>query len=179
MTHRIGTNQHRVKQKYATVVYLIMIIILLLIWAIGREWTISHPVLSPCPETGCSVKVLYASEEFTRDERIDQWVNKYAFAYAKNRWEGLRTKTLLHFLLLKEQGYGGSANCGDSGLACGPLQFHESTYRRFRGSMMRANVVKAWGSRLDMEDAIQTAAWAICVGREREWGPVLRGEIQL
>jgi hypothetical protein len=35
------------------------------------------------------------------------------------------------------------------------------------------------GSRLDMENAIDTAAWAIADGRETAWGPIARGEIKL
>jgi hypothetical protein len=112
-------------------------------------------------------------------EKIDAWVHKYAMKYGKTPWAQNRTKALLHFLLLREQNYGGSQNCGDSGKACGPLQFHEATYKEYRTIMMDDYLVTNLGSRLDMENAIETAAWAINNGREKAWGPVARGEIKL
>lgn len=86
---------------------------------------------------------------------------------------------MLHFLLLREQNYGGSKNCGDSGLACGPLQFHEGTYERNRKDMIDKGFVNDIGSRHDMSDAIETTAYMISIGQENQWGPVARGEIKL
>lgn len=179
MKHKIGSNQHQTKQKYAPIVYGTLIILTLLVWIIGREWTITHPVKSPCADTGCFVKVIMAKEPLTRDQQIDVWVNHYAFKYAKDRWTYIRTKALMHYLLLREQGYGGSDARGDGGLAAGPLQYHEATYQGYRAIMIKRGLVKDVGSRLDMENAIETTAWAINDGREVAWGPVYRGEIKL
>lgn len=135
---------------------------------------ITPSIISPCPETGCFVKTVYADEQKV-DILVDTYANKYGTTpYAKNR-----TKALIHYLLLREQNYGATTACGDSGLACGPLQFHEATYIAFRKSMIKKGFVSSVGSRLNMKDAIETTAWAIANGREKEWGPVMRGEIKI
>jgi hypothetical protein len=110
---------------------------------------------------------------------IDKFVNLYSDKYGKTRYEKNRIKALLHYLLLREQNYGGSDNCGDSGKACGPLQFHEPTYIGYRKIMIQRGLVKEIGSRLLMANAIETAAWAISDGREQAWGPVARDEIKI
>ena len=107
-------------------------------------------------------------------EDVDCWVDQYAHQYAKSDAEVNRIKVLLHFLLYKESMYGVNTNCGDGGLSCGPLQFHQSTWERMRNQMG-----EPIGDRFDMRLAIQTTAWAIATGHELEWGPVLRGEIQI
>ncbi|TVL99545.1 MAG: hypothetical protein CV087_17450 [Candidatus Brocadia sp. WS118] len=115
----------------------------------------------------------------TPTPKVDDLVDTYSKKYGKTPYKANRTKALLHFLLLREQNYGGSNNCGDSGKACGPLQFHAGTYQGYRKIMMDKGLVSDMGSRLDMEDAIETTAWAINDGRESAWGPVARGEIKL
>ena len=139
----------------------------------------SYKVISPIPKS----YIVEAKENvyitLPPKETVDTWVDKYANKYGTTPSQINRIKVLLHFLLLKEAGYGSNKNCGDSGLACGPLQFHEPTYKGFRKIMMQKGLVKEMGSRLDMENAIETTAWAISDGRENNWGPVLRGEIKL
>lgn len=115
----------------------------------------------------------------TPTPKIDDLVDTYSKKYGKTRYQANAIKVKLHFLLLKEQNYGGSNNCGDSGKACGPLQFHEPTYKAYRKIMIKNGFVTELGSRLDMEDAIETTAWAISDGRETAWGPIARGEIKL
>lgn len=146
---------------------------LFLIWSVG-SYVEAHRLISPCPDTGCHVAVVYADET-----KVDELVDIYSFRYGKTRYERNRIKALLHFLLLKEQNYGGSDSCGDHGLACGPLQYHQATYESFRKIMMKKGFVKTMGSRLNMKDAIETTAWAISDGREGNWGPVARKEIIL
>lgn len=155
---------------------LVLIILMLLATLAGREYQHAHPILSPCPESGCISKVQAAEpKQMTTDEMVDFYANKYG----KYPWEKLTIKVKLHYLLLRESAYGNSKNCGDGGLACGPLQFHESTYQSFRKIMMTKNLVKYIGSRFDLEDAIETTAWAISDGRENNWGPIARGEIKI
>lgn len=110
---------------------------------------------------------------------VDKLVDTYSKKYGVDTYKQNRTKAMIHFLLLKEQNYGGSDACGDGGKACGPLQYHEPTYIGYRKIMMRRGLVSEMGSRLDMKDAIETTAWAINNGRETAWGPILRGEINL
>ena len=107
-------------------------------------------------------------------EDVDCWVDQYAHQYAKNPAEANRIKVMLHFLLYKESMYGVNTNCGDGGLSCGPLQFHQSTWERMRNQMG-----EPIGDRFDMETSIATTAWAIATGHELEWGPILRQEIQI
>lgn len=110
---------------------------------------------------------------------VDKLVDTYSKKYGKTTYKANRTKALIHFLLLREQNYGGSNARGDGGLAAGPLQFHDGTYISYRNMMIKQGLVSDMGSRLDMEDAIETTAWAINDGRENAWGPVARGEIKL
>lgn len=115
----------------------------------------------------------------TPTPKVDDLVDIYSKKYGKTPYQANRTKALIHFLLLREQNYGGSNARGDGGLAAGPLQFHEGTYISYRNMMIQQGLVSDMGSRLDMEDAIETTAWAINDGREKAWGPVARGEIKL
>lgn len=115
----------------------------------------------------------------TPTPNVDKLVDTYSKKYGVDTYKQNRTKAMIHFLLLKEQNYGGSDACGDGGKACGPLQFHEPTYIGYRKIMIRRGLVSEIGSRLDMKDAIETTAWAINNGRETAWGPILRGEINL
>jgi hypothetical protein len=115
----------------------------------------------------------------TPTPRVDDLVDTYSKKYGKTRYQQNRIKAMLHFLLLREQNYGGSNNCGDSGKACGPLQFHAGTYKGYRNIMIKRGLITDMGSRLSMNDAVETAAWAISDGRERAWGPVARNEIIL
>lgn len=117
--------------------------------------------------------------QITPTPDVDKLVDKYSKEYTDDTYKQNRTKAMIHFLLLKEQNYGGSDACGDGGKACGPLQYHEPTYIGYRNIMIRRGLVTEMGSRLNMEDAIQTTAWAINNGRETAWGPILRGEINL
>ena len=110
---------------------------------------------------------------------IDQLVDYSAKKYGKNKAQYLRIKAMIHPLLYKEALYGLNTNCGDSGKACGPLQFHAPTYTAYRKIMIKRGLVSEMGDRLNMVYAIDTAAWAISDGRENAWGPVLRGEIKL
>jgi hypothetical protein len=141
---------------------------------VGLVLYITRPsVISPCSDSGCQ------SVQYIPQETLDTMVHDYSYKYGKTSYERNRIKAMLHYLLLREQNYGGSEACGDGGKACGPLQFHEPTYISYRKIMIKRGLVNDMGSRLDMEDAIETTAWAIADGRERAWGPIARGEIQL
>ncbi len=59
------------------------------------------------------------------------------------------------------------------------MQFHEETYVRNRKDMMKKGLVLGMGSRLDTEDAIETAIYMFSIGQENQWGPVKRKEIKL
>jgi len=136
-------------------------------------------VVSPCSDSGCHVKVVEAEERLSDYQKIDRWVDIYAEKYGKSRYQINRLKALTHYLLLREQNYGGSTNCGDSGKACGPMQFHAGTYAKNREDMLKKGLAFDFGSRLDMENAIETAIYMFSIGQEKQWGPVLREEIKL
>jgi hypothetical protein len=176
MKLKIGSNQHEYKKRIISsdcawsIVCVLLVSVLTYTGLQITKPTIVSPVYGEGPQ-GYNVQ--------PKPLTVDEMVDKYATRYAKTTWQKNRTKALLHFLLLREQNYGGSNNCGDSGLACGPLQFHEATYQGYRKIMVARKLTNKIGSRLDMSDAIQTAAWAICDGRETAWGPVARQEIKL
>ena len=136
-------------------------------------------VVSPCSDSGCHVKVVEAEERLSDYQKIDRWVDIYCDKYEISQYRMNRCKALTHFLLLREQNYGGSTSCGDSGKACGPMQFHEETYIRNRKDMIKKGLTKEMKSRLDMESAIETAIYMFSIGQEKQWGPIARGEIVL
>lgn len=109
-------------------------------------------------------------------ENLDTWVDKYTRKYFDG-YKVSEVKMIMHCLLHRESGHGASHNCGDSGLACGPLQFHQETWNRMRGQMLKAGLIEDIGNRLDMEQAIHTTVWAIYSGRATEWGPIYRNYI--
>lgn len=107
---------------------------------------------------------------------VDKWVAFYSDKFGKTPSEKNHTRVLLHCLLFNESGYGSNKGHGDSGLAGGPLQYHQGTWDGFRGLMIKQGFTNTIGSRYDMEQAISTTAWAITHNRANNWGPVLRGE---
>jgi hypothetical protein len=101
---------------------------------------------------------------------------KYTYKYNQTTETRSHNLSILHCLLFKESRYGSGKGKGDGGLASGPLQFHEATYQSYRSQMMKAGLANHVGSRDDLEDAVDTTAWAIANGRAKAWGPVYRGE---
>lgn len=113
------------------------------------------------------------------DQQISCWVVKYATKYTNNVYERSVMIAKLHFLLSKEAKHGNVKTCGDNSKACGPLQFWAQTWTRMRTQMLKAGLITEIGDRNNMEQAIETTAWAIANGREKEWGPLLRNEIKI
>lgn len=148
-------------------------VILFFLLVYGVLQVFKTPILSPCPDNGC------ISVQYSIPKTVDFLVDMYATKYGKTKWLQLRTKALVHFMLLREAAYGNTTTCGDSGLACGPLQFHEPTYISYRKQMISKGLAQDMGSRWDMENAIDTASYIINEGGENNWGPVARGEIKI
>ena len=46
-------------------------------------------------------------------------------------------------------------------------------------AMIKKGLTKELGSRENMENAIETAIYMFSIGQDKQWGPVLRGEIAL
>lgn len=107
---------------------------------------------------------------------VDTWVALYSDKFGRTLSEKNHTKELLHCLLYNESGYGYNKGYGDSGLAGGPLQYHQSTWDGFRKIMLKRGLITEIGDRENMEQAIETTAWAIIDGRSLNWGPVYRGD---
>lgn len=189
--HRLGSNQYKkVKKSYL----LESLVAFSLTFYVGCVLVAGKPVHATADDLfldsltfenqvavsiNSEVNIAGTSAEIIVPLTVDEMVDKYADKYGKTQSYKNRTKALLHFLLYREAGYGSNKNCGDSGLACGPLQFHEPTYQGYRKIMIKEGHVDHVGSRLNMEDAIETCAWAVNDGREEAWGPYMRGEIKL
>jgi hypothetical protein len=191
---KIGSNQHQIRHKglkpeatRSLFKLLFIASFLIVAWNAYKmqnriryyQWRDANIHAAPCANfcSGYSGQVYAAEPEVLT---VDEMVDKYSDKYGSSKWLKLRTKALIHYLLLRESAYGSTTNCGDHGLACGPMQFHAATYTANRQRMMKLALVDHMGSRLDMEDAIETATWMIAVkGQEKQWGPVLRGEIKL
>lgn len=137
-------------------------------------WTIVHTLI-PTPTVMPPGKDL--PKEFS-DYQIDAWVTFYANKFAKTPGKVNHTRQLLHCLLYREAGYGSNKGHGDNGKAGGALQFHNPTWDGYRKIMMKRGLITEIGSRYDMEQAIETTAWAINDGRALAWGPFLRKECE-
>jgi hypothetical protein len=107
---------------------------------------------------------------------IDEWITYYADKYSKSQEKYFHTKQLLHCLMYRESRYDTNKGHGDNGKAGGPLQYHQGTWDGYRKLMIKQGHITEIGSRYDVEQAINTTAWAINDGRAKAWGPVLRGE---
>lgn len=108
-------------------------------------------------------------EPNTVDEWVDEAVNHYFDGYKVSE-----VKMIMHCLLHRESGHGASDRCGDNGKACGPLQFHNPTWKAYRKIMVDRGEAVEIGDRHDMKMAIWTTVWAIKDGRAKAWGPILR-----
>lgn len=105
-------------------------------------------------------------------ENISTWISDAVNQYLPtHKSESLM---ILHCLAHRESGHGASKAQGDGGLAGGGFQFHEATWQRMRGQMLKAGLITEIGSRFDLKQATYTTAWAIANGRALEWGPALR-----
>jgi hypothetical protein len=150
--------------------FAIVILTAMLVVAFIGPKIVKAQLLNPVVESNAQVHVFY----LPLPENEDTWVTKYAKMYGKTPGEVNHTRELLHCLLYNEAGYGSNKGKGDGGLASGPLQFHQATYIGYRKIMMKQGLVKEMGDRDNMEDAINTAAWALSTGRGDAWGPILR-----
>jgi hypothetical protein len=172
-----GTNQFKNKYKYIwglsseAIISIFQLLILILILAI-IAYKMQPKVISMIPD-----KIVYAEEP--KSLTIDEMVDKYSKQFGKTRWEQNRFKAMTHYLLLREQNYGGSNAMGDNGLAGGPMQFHAGTYTANRQRMIDKGLTDHMGSRFDMEDSISTAIYMFSLKQEKQWGPVARNEIIL
>lgn len=98
-------------------------------------------------------------------DAVDEFLSKHSS----------EARMIMHCLAHRENGHGGNPDGhGDGGLAGGPFQFHQATWDRMRGQMIKAGVATEVGSRYDFKESARTTAWAIANGRALEWGPILR-----
>lgn len=81
---------------------------------------------------------------------------------------------ILHCLAHRESGHGKSNKCGDSGRACGPMQFWQETWVRMRKQMIEQELADEISDRHNTKEAVRTTAWAIANGHAHEWGPIAR-----
>lgn len=187
MNRKRGSNKYQYKYRFSpdvvkSIIWVAFItaFLILSVLVCKYRYTLSYMtwrdrnVLAPCPNF-CA----YAGEIIVPDKKeltVDELVDKYANKYGKTKFAVSRTKAMIHYLLLRESNYGATNKCGDSGLACGVLQYHLATYKAYRAIMIKRELTDHIGSRLNIEDAIETTAWAINDGREMAWGPLARGE---
>jgi len=137
--------------------------------------------VSPVSKTEVRPAVKFAvvpveSKEERPEAQVSVLVEAVAAKYAHGDYEKYRLIYQLHCLLWKESNYYLNKAHGDNGLAGGALQFHEGTWVSFRREMMRQGLVAEIGSRYDLEQAVETAAWALAHGKGNHWGPIARGE---
>lgn len=126
-------------------------------------------------EPSAELVELEEDEEYAPSE-ADVLVGKYADKFGKTTGEKSRLRGVLHCLLNIESVHGNNDGHGDNGMAGGPLQFWEETYIGYRKLMIKEGLVTEIGSRYNLENAIETTAWALVSGRGKAWGPILRWE---
>lgn len=132
-----------------------------------------HPVQSLANNDIEIVTVEKPVEVETPRENIDTYIGDAVDEFLpKHKSEA---RMIMHCLAHRENGHGANPNAhGDNGLAGGPFQFHQATWDRMRGQMMKKGLATEIGSRYDFKEAARTTAWAISNGNGLEWGPVLR-----
>lgn len=148
---------------------------------VSKAVVLSHVMANPVIiETPVEVeKIVEVEKEVIKEipqENIDTWVAEYVDTYFAG-YKRSEMKMIMHCLLHRESGHqahGADGPHGDSGKAGGILQFHQPTWERMRGQMLKAGLVTEIGSRYDAEQAIHTTVWAIKNGRALEWGPINR-----
>ncbi len=112
-----------------------------------------------------------AKPEFTTDDMstyISQAVQEFLPAHQSE------SLMIMHCLAHRENSHAANRDCGDSGLACGPFQFHPETWAGYRKLMIKAGVATELSDRYDKKESARTTAWAISTGRAYAWGPILR-----
>ncbi len=109
------------------------------------------------------------------DENVHGWTKKYVDRYFTG-YERSEMYMIMQCLLHRESGHsdGDKAGKGDGGLAGGTLQFHQATWNRMRGQMLKAGEITEIGNRYNTEQSVHTTVWAINNGNALEWGPILR-----
>lgn len=111
---------------------------------------------SPAPETDdMSIYISQAVQEFLPTHKSESLM-------------------IMHCLAHRENGHAANRNCGDSGKACGPFQFHQPTWEGYRKLMIKEGKATEIGDRYDKKESARTTAWAIAGGRETAWGPIAR-----
>lgn len=105
----------------------------------------------------------------------DVWIGVYADKFATKKISSSKLRYQLHCLAHKENGHSANNKCGDNGNACGMYQFWAETWQRMRGQMLKKGLITEIGDRWNDQQAIETTAYAITHGMEKEWGPILRG----
>lgn len=118
------------------------------------------------------IRLAVVEPEITISNQVEKTVDRFA----KNESQKSYLLYLSHCLLFRESKHWENQNFGDGGLAGGPLQFHEATYQAYRKEMIKKGLVDHVGSRLNLEDSIETMIWAVMDGRGTAWGPIKRGE---
>jgi len=121
------------------------------------------------------ISISIVEEVEAKTERdADYLVGFYVDKYFQSDTQRSEMRMIMHCLLHRESNHYSDNNHGDGGLAGGPLQFHQATWVAYRKIMMEGYFVSEIGSRYDLEQAIETAVWAISDGRGLAWGPILR-----
>lgn len=141
------------------------------------EHVLANPIIVDRPVE--VEKVVEVEKEVVKEipqENMDTWVNKYVNRYFVG-YQVSEMKMIMHCLLHRESGHqahGENGPHGDNGKAGGVLQFHQETWERMRGQMLKTELIDEVGSRYNVEQAIHTTVWAIKNGNAKEWGPILR-----
>jgi len=163
---RRTTHYHRTKK----VMIQWSIVLIILIAVVYMAQPVKTPV-SPSPFYPINSVSASEPEEYKVDDMsvyISEAVQEFL---PKHKSESLM---IMHCLAHRENGHAANRNCGDSGKACGPYQFHQPTWEGYRKLMIKEGKATEIGNRYDKKESARTTAWAISTNRAYAWGPILR-----
>jgi len=150
---RRTTHYHRTKK----VMIQWSIVLIILIAVVYMAQPVKTPV-SPSPFYPINSVSASEPEEYKVDDMsvyISEAVQEFL---PKHKSESLM---IMHCLAHRENGHAANRNCGDSGKACGPYQFHQPTWEGYRKLMIKEGKATEIGNRYDKKESARTTAWAI------------------
>lgn len=109
----------------------------------------------------------------SKGQLIDGYVGEAVDTYFEGS-QASEMRMIMHCLLNKESKHNLDKGLGDGGKAGGAMQFWQGTWERMRRHMISDGFATEIGSRDNLEQAVQTTAYAIYKGWGLEWGPLLR-----
>lgn len=167
---------HRQSLRFYAYLFAFMTLLATALWVYGEIHLVyATELISPKgAESSITPAVQAPKVELDNVQKLDLLIGSSVDEFFTDRSQRSEMRMIMHCLAHRENGHAANRNCGDSGLACGPFQFHPETWTRMRSRMVQGGVATEIGDRYDLKESTRTTVWAIKNGRGLEWGPILR-----